>query len=65
MKKYRYDIITFGLVLSIWGAIVTLKRTHRSYQFSMDIDWGPLHYVIGIAMIVMGVYFIYSELKKK
>jgi membrane-bound acyltransferase YfiQ involved in biofilm formation len=54
-----------GLVLFGWGFIVALKRAYYSSRYSRIIDFGELHVVIGIFMMLVGIAFIYTSVRKK
>ena len=63
--RIKYEMLALGVGLFLWGVIVIVKKGYYSSLYSRYIDWGELHVVIGLVMVVGGAYCIYNSFKNE
>jgi cytochrome b561 len=61
----RLITIVFGIRCVLIGFCGMFQRGFYSSQYNRYIDLGEYHYVIGIVVLMIGLLFIYTTLKKK
>ncbi len=58
-------IIVFGLLLIYFGIEISIDPKVYSPIYDFQFDFTGYNIPLGIAMIVLGVAFIWTEVKKK
>jgi len=59
----KISILGIGIIFLSMGVYRLFYRTHHDPSFHYPIDMGQYHWVIGIILIVGGLYFVYSATK--
>jgi hypothetical protein len=63
-RRYGQDLdIGYGNIIFIYGSLPPIYRTQHDSSFHYPIDMGPYHWVIGIVLIIGGLYFVYTATK--
>lgn len=57
--------LLLGISLILYGSLTIMKRGYYSSKFGFYFDFGPYHYVLGIIITIVGIFFVYTSLTKK
>jgi uncharacterized membrane protein len=61
LEKVVQLIISIGVILM--GVQAFFERGYRSVNWGRYIDYGPFHQVIGIIIMIIGLFFVYNITK--
>jgi hypothetical protein len=61
----RIMFLLLGVCLALYGFFTIIQRGYYSSRFEFYFDFGPYHYIFGIFVAVVGVFFVYTSLTSK
>jgi hypothetical protein len=61
----RILFLLLGVCLSFFGFFTIIQRGYFSSRFEFYFDFGRYHYVFGVLITVVGIFFIYTSLTSK
>ena len=57
--------LLLGSSLTLYGTLTIIQRGYYSSRFKFYIDFGRYHYLFGILIAVVGIFFMYTSLIRK
>jgi cytochrome b561 len=61
----RVIALGVGICCVLIGFFAILQRSYYSSQYDRYIDLGQYHYIIGILILIIGLLFIHTDLRKR
>lgn len=55
--------LIISIIVILMGVQAFLQRGYRSVTWGRYIDYGPFHRVIGIIIMIIGLFFVYNITK--
>ena len=61
----RVIALGLGICCVLIGVFAILQRGYYSSQYDRYIDLSQYHYIIGILILIIGLLFIHTDLRKR
>jgi hypothetical protein len=59
------EYIILGISLVLWGCLTIINPKYYSHKFGMYFDFSGVEFLFGGLLIIIGIGFIYTEIRKK